>query len=164
MTENENVIKVGVGIEKDVELLQRWHFQSVSAKGILDLRRIVAPFKLETNSLAMLVAFFLRFRLAKSRRRQSWDRKSLKQSQLNYAATDAYAAAQLFSTFSNSLFPGFENWTTSQTLEPLRTRFRASSKGNTTERNDQYLNEGGRGGGASSSGRFQNGGGRKKPH
>jgi len=120
--ENPKILKVGVGIDQDIFHLQKWQFPRAEVQGVVDLRSIVAPYNLSTQSLAGLTALFLRKRLAKNRRRVSWKRKSLTTGQLNYAATDAFASMLLFEAFQ-SLFPDCLVWAPPRTIAPPLMKF-----------------------------------------
>jgi len=115
---NSSILKVGVGIDEDIRHLQRWHFPTTTVHAVLDLRAVIEPFNISRSSLSTLTALFLSRRLAKSRRRESWERKSLTRSQLNYAALDACACAMLYEKFIE-YFPQHQKWARQRSWNPM---------------------------------------------
>ncbi|GAB5353845.1 hypothetical protein AAMO2058_000068900 [Amorphochlora amoebiformis] len=120
---DEKIIKAGVGIESDVLYLQKWAIPTCTARGIVDLRRILQPFDVQAQSLSSLTALLLHERVGGRRQRGSWARKRLTQSQQKYAAMDAQLGARLYSVL-HIMFPEHHHWAPPRTLLPSNIRFR----------------------------------------
>ncbi len=89
------ILKVGVAIRDDIKILQR--INTFKPSGFIDLQEIVVNYGIENFSLKKLSAIVLGFRISKAQRLTNWDAPELTQPQLLYAATDAWAALEIYS-------------------------------------------------------------------
>jgi ribonuclease D len=89
------ILKIGVAIRDDIKILQR--ISAFQPSAFIDLQEIVGNYGIENFSLKKLSAIVLGFRISKAQRLTNWDAPALTEPQLLYAATDAWAALQIYS-------------------------------------------------------------------
>ncbi|MDR2929156.1 MAG: 3'-5' exonuclease domain-containing protein 2 [Cytophagaceae bacterium] len=94
LLENDSVMKVGVGIRDDLRLLNK--LKLFKPNGFVDLQDMVKSFGIKTMSLKGLAANILNLRVSKRQRLTNWEASILTPAQIDYAATDAWIALQLF--------------------------------------------------------------------
>ncbi len=83
-----DVEKVGVGLQDDIRKISANHpFQP---RNMVDLSEIARRQGHVKSSLRVLSARFLQHRIVKSAQKTNWARKKLTETQLRYAATDAW--------------------------------------------------------------------------
>jgi ribonuclease D len=92
---SENSIqKVGLSLKDDFrELSKLRHFRPA---GFVELQQYVENFGIADKSLKKLVALVLKFRISKSQQTSNWENEKLTDSQLVYAATDAWACLEIY--------------------------------------------------------------------
>ncbi len=95
---NGNIIKAGVAINDDIKTLQK--LQDFTPGGFLELQKYVKQFGIESNGLKKLTAIVLNFRISKSQRLTNWENPELTQSQIDYAATDAWVCYEIYHRLS----------------------------------------------------------------
>lgn len=94
LMENSEVQKVGVALRDDIKGLQRLHpFQHA---GFVELQDYVKDVGIEDMSLRKLAGIVLNFRISKRQRLSNWEAPHLTESQVVYAATDAWVGVELF--------------------------------------------------------------------
>lgn len=92
--EDESIIKVGVAIHDDLKALQkRTPFKPA---GFLDLAERTKISKSITLSLRSLCGMYLNRRLSKGSKVTNWDSPVLSESQIRYAANDAFVSLAIF--------------------------------------------------------------------
>lgn len=89
------ILKIGVAIRDDIKILQR--ITPFKPSSFIDLQEIVGSYGIENFSLKKLSAIVLGFRISKAQRLTNWDAAELTEPQLLYAATDAWAALEIYS-------------------------------------------------------------------
>ena len=99
---NPEIKKVGVGIRDDIKALQR--LKAFDHAGFIELQDFAKEAGLESFSLKKLAALVMNIRVSKRQRLSNWEADNFTESQANYAATDAWAALQIY-TGMNRLFP-----------------------------------------------------------
>ncbi len=109
LMENPNIEKVGVGIRDDIKGLQR--LAPLNQGGFIELQDYVKEVGIEDTSLRKLAGLVLNFRVSKRQRLSNWEAPHLTDSQVIYAATDAWVAIELFNKLTTT-FPQ----STAQTL------------------------------------------------
>jgi ribonuclease D len=94
LLENENIKKVGVGVRDDLIALQRK--TKFNPAGFIDLAEETRISKSISLSLRSLCGMYLNQRLSKGAKVTNWDRQILTDSQLRYAANDAFVSLLIF--------------------------------------------------------------------
>jgi ribonuclease D len=92
--ENSDIIKVGVALRHDLISLQK--IRSFSPCGFIDLQQYVEQFGIRDKGLRKLTANILGLRLVKGQQTSNWESKTLIQTQLEYAATDAWVCYEMY--------------------------------------------------------------------
>jgi len=116
LLQNPGIIKAGVGIQDDYRDLSSSCLLAMrSAAGVLDLQEIVRPYGLNSTGLRALTAMFLCRRIAKSQQCSDWAQPKLSQSQIYYAAVDAWAGVRLHEIL-RGVFAGSEAWAPPQRI------------------------------------------------
>ena len=97
---NENITKCGVSVDRDlIELMYLSPFDPLS---FVDLGNIARDNDLPHHGLRGLVAMFLKHRISKGAQISDWSKTVLSQSQITYAATDAWISLKLFEAFEQN--------------------------------------------------------------
>nr|WP_319569645.1 3'-5' exonuclease [uncultured Draconibacterium sp.] len=97
---NENVIKPGVAIRDDIKGLQE--FVSFKPGGFVELQDEAKEMGIQNFSLKKLAAIACGFRISKGQQLTNWEASELTEAQQYYAATDAWAALEIFENFSKN--------------------------------------------------------------
>ena len=92
--ENEHVTKVGIGLEDDMQLLQR--LATFKPASFLDLNTKMKTLGAESIGARNLSAMFLKIRISKSAQTSNWENKTLTEKQIRYAATDAWICLEIY--------------------------------------------------------------------
>lgn len=91
---DESVLKVGVGIGRDLaELREVFPFQPA---GFLGLEEPARDLGFEAAGLRTLAAVLFGFRISKGAQTSNWERNPLTSKQIRYAATDAWVGRKIF--------------------------------------------------------------------
>ena len=99
---NENITKCGVSVDRDlIELMYLSPFDPLS---FVDLGNIARDYDVPHHGLRGLVAMFLKHRISKGAQISDWSKTVLSQSQITYAATDAWISLKLFEAFEQNDF------------------------------------------------------------
>ncbi|MFL2994884.1 MAG: 3'-5' exonuclease [Candidatus Neomarinimicrobiota bacterium] len=97
---NENITKCGVSVDRDlIELMYLSPFDPLS---FVDLGNIARDNDVPHHGLRGLVAMFLKHRISKGAQISDWSKTVLSQSQITYAATDAWISLKLFEAFEQN--------------------------------------------------------------
>jgi len=97
-----DVLKAGVGIRDDIRALKR--LRDFEPAGFVEVQDFAQEAGLENISLKKLAALVMKVRVSKRQRLSNWEAEALTESQLNYAATDAWAALLIYEGL-NEKFP-----------------------------------------------------------
>ena len=98
---NENITKCGVSVDRDlIELMYLSPFDPLS---FVDLGNIARDNDVPHHGLRGLVAMFLKHRISKGAQISDWSKTVLSQSQITYAATDAWISLKLFEAFEQNI-------------------------------------------------------------
>jgi hypothetical protein len=97
---NEKVIKPGVAIRDDIKGLQE--FVPFNPGGFVELQDEAKEMGIQNFSLKKLTAIACGFRISKGQQLTNWEASELTEAQQNYAATDAWAALEIFENFSKN--------------------------------------------------------------
>lgn len=94
LLESPKHIKVGVALKEDVKELRS--ITDFEPKGFLDLQRVVGDFNIGELGLKKMSAIVLGVQISKAQRLSNWEATTLTESQIRYAATDAWISEQIF--------------------------------------------------------------------
>ena len=98
--ENPEIVKTGVAIRDDIKKLNE--LRPFKAEGFVELQDYSCHFGIESNSLRKLAAIVLGFRISKSQQTSNWEAPRLDDSQIKYAAMDAWASREIYLKLRNS--------------------------------------------------------------
>lgn len=97
---DKKVIKPGVAIRDDIKGLQ--NFEKFKPGGFVELQDTAKDLGIQNFSLKKLTAIACGFRISKGQQLSNWEAKELTEAQQIYAATDAWAALEIFENFSKN--------------------------------------------------------------
>lgn len=97
---SDKVIKVGAAVTDDIRGLQK--YQEFTPKGFVDLQRIVGDYGIRDRSVKKMTAIILGFRISKAQQLSNWEAETLSDSQIRYAATDAWVCREMYIRLMNS--------------------------------------------------------------
>ncbi len=104
--EDEQIIKVGAGLQDDLRRLRSlFRFR---AGGFLELQHYVEAFHIQSKSLKKLTAIVLGVKISKSQQMSNWEATELTPAQQLYAATDAWACFAIYFKLRDSVFLNYE--------------------------------------------------------
>jgi len=92
--ENPNIVKVGVAIRDD--LIKIKEIQKFTPEGFIELADFVKKFDIQDNGLRKLAANILKIKISKSQQLSNWEAQEYTPSQIQYAATDAWACYEIY--------------------------------------------------------------------
>ena len=92
--ENQEVIKVGAAVRDDLKALIA--LRNFKPRGFVDLQSIVNRYGIRELSLRKMAAIVLGIRISKAQRLSNWEAEELTELQQVYAATDAWAALEIY--------------------------------------------------------------------
>ena len=97
---NKNITKCGVSVDRDlIELMYLSPFDPIS---FVDLGNVARENEIPHHGLRGLVAMFLKHRISKGSQTSDWSKISLSDSQISYAATDAWVSLELYKIFDKN--------------------------------------------------------------
>ncbi len=99
---NERIIKAGISIRDDIKELQR--LGEFTPGGVVDLNDVAGELGVMNIGVRSLSGIFLGIRISKSQQTSNWERETLTESQLFYAATDAWVCLEIYSTLDEKGF------------------------------------------------------------
>ena len=91
---NPNIVKVGAAIHDDVRGLQK--FAGFQPQNFVDLQKIVWEYGIRDKSVKKMTAIILGFKISKAQQPSNWEADSLSDSQLRYAAPDAWVCREMY--------------------------------------------------------------------
>lgn len=94
LLENQDIVKIGVGIRDDLKHLQR--IADFRPDGFVDLQEFAVNYGIEDKSLSKLMAIIFGVKISKRQRTSNWEAPQLSEAQLRYAATDAWGALKMY--------------------------------------------------------------------
>jgi len=92
--QNENILKIGVGIRDDIKAIQ--NLKRFQPAGFIELTNITKAANLEVESVKKLTGLVLGFRISKSAQTSNWEAEHLDSKQISYAATDAWVCLGIY--------------------------------------------------------------------
>lgn len=102
LLEDPKIIKIGLSIRDDFLNLKK--LKNIKPDGFIDLQQYVKQFKIMDNSLQRIYAILFGERISKGQRMTNWEAPTLTQSQLNYAAFDAFACVKIYKYLKSGYF------------------------------------------------------------
>ncbi len=87
-------MKSGVALDFDVKELQK--VMTFEPSGFIELSHLAKEKGIGNNGLRGLTAYLLGFRISKRVKTSNWDREELSESQIIYAATDAWVSREIY--------------------------------------------------------------------
>lgn len=91
---NEEVVKVGIGLEDDILLLNR--LKAFQPGGFFDLNPKFKELGAESIGARNLAAMIMGIRISKSAQTSNWEAAELSRKQVAYAATDAWICLEIY--------------------------------------------------------------------
>jgi ribonuclease D len=91
---DKTVTKIGLAVKDDYSALSK--LRNFIPSGFIDLQSYVENFGIEDKSLKKLAAITLGIRISKSQQTSNWENQTLSESQLIYAATDAWICLKIY--------------------------------------------------------------------
>jgi ribonuclease D len=92
-------LKLGVAIRDDIRHLAA--LRSFKPDGFIELQDYVKQYGIENSGLSKLAGIILNFRVSKSQQLTNWENETLTEAQQMYAATDAWAAYEIYEALKN---------------------------------------------------------------
>jgi ribonuclease D len=89
-----NVIKLGVGLRDDIIGLQK--LTPFEEAGFQEIHDYVVDLGVRNTGLRKLAAILLQVRISKGQQTSNWENPTLSESQLRYAATDAWISLEMY--------------------------------------------------------------------
>ena len=91
---NPAILKVGAATVDDVRGLQK--YASFKAGGFVDLQSKVWEYGIRDKSVKKMTAIILGVKISKAQQLSNWEAENLSESQLRYAATDAWVCREMY--------------------------------------------------------------------
>lgn len=91
-----DTLKVGLSLKDDFRMLRRREDVHAEEGNWIELQEYVARFGIEDRSLQKIYANLFGKKISKSQQLTNWEAETLKESQVNYAATDAWACVEIY--------------------------------------------------------------------
>lgn len=91
---NERVIKAGISIRDDIKELQRQ--APFTPASVVDLNDIAKDAGVKNIGVRSLAGIFLGIRISKGQQTSNWERETLTEGQIIYAATDAWVCLEIY--------------------------------------------------------------------
>ena len=92
--ENPNIIKIGIGLDDDFNLLNR--LRKFDKRGFLDLNIRFKEIGAENIGARNLAGMMLGIRISKSAQTSNWEAEEYTDKQISYAATDAWICLEIY--------------------------------------------------------------------
>ncbi|MEO9801663.1 MAG: 3'-5' exonuclease [Reichenbachiella sp.] len=93
--EDPNITIVGIGIRDDIKDLQK--LRKFKPQGFVDLNELGATLGFESIGARNYAGMFMNHRISKSQQVSNWENEELTDSQISYAATDAWICLEIYS-------------------------------------------------------------------
>ena len=94
--ENEKVVKAGISIRDDMKDLQR--LAPFSPENVVDINDISTQLGVVNIGVRSLSGIFLGIRISKAQQTSNWEKETLTEAQMAYAATDAWVCLEIYRT------------------------------------------------------------------
>ncbi|MBT7609623.1 MAG: 3'-5' exonuclease domain-containing protein 2 [Bacteriovoracaceae bacterium] len=94
LLEDEKIIKTGVAIHDDIKGLKK--LAPYEARGFVEIADLAKKLGIKKLGLRSLAAILFDKKLSKKNKLTNWEKESLTEQQLNYAATDAWLSREVY--------------------------------------------------------------------
>ena len=91
-----DVLKIGLSLKDDFTMLRRREDVHAEEGNWIELQDYVGRFGIEDRSLQKIYANLFGQKISKTQRLSNWEAETLTESQMRYAATDAWACVQIY--------------------------------------------------------------------
>mgnify|MGYP003457583978 FL=1 len=91
-----DVLKIGLSLKDDFMVLRRRRDMHAEEGNWKELQDYVKRFGIEARSLHKIFANLFEQKISKAQRLSNWEAETLTESQINYAATDAWACVEIY--------------------------------------------------------------------
>lgn len=91
-----DVLKIGLSLKDDFMMLRRRKDVHAEEGNWIELQDYVSRFGIEDRSLQKIFANLFGQKISKSQRLSNWEAETLSESQIKYAATDAWACVEIY--------------------------------------------------------------------
>ena len=91
-----DTLKIGLSLKDDFLMLRRRKDVHAEEGNWIELQDYVGRFGIEDRSLQKIFANLFGQKISKSQRLSNWEVETLTESQMNYAATDAWACVEIY--------------------------------------------------------------------
>lgn len=91
-----DVLKIGLSLKDDFMVLRRRRDMHTEKGNWIELQDYVKRFGIEDRSLQKIFANLFEQKISKAQRLSNWEAETLTESQINYAATDAWACVEIY--------------------------------------------------------------------
>lgn len=91
---NPRILKIGAATMDDVRGLQK--ITRFSPKGFVDLQSLVWEYGIRDKSVKKMTAIILGVKISKAQQLSNWEAEHLSDSQMRYAATDAWVCREMY--------------------------------------------------------------------
>ena len=91
---SSSVLKVGAATRDDVKGLQ--NILGFSPRGFVDLQSMVWEYGIRDKSVKKMAAIILGVKISKAQQLSNWEAEHLSESQMKYAATDAWICREMY--------------------------------------------------------------------
>ena len=91
-----DVLKIGLSLKDDFMMLRRRKDVHAEEGNWIELQDYVGRFGIEDRSLQKIYANLFGKKISKSQRLSNWEAETLTESQMRYAATDAWACVEIY--------------------------------------------------------------------
>ena len=91
-----DVLKIGLSLKDDFMMLRRRKDMHAEEGNWIELQDYVGRFGIEDRSLQKIYANLFGQKISKSQRLSNWEAETLTESQMKYAATDAWACVEIY--------------------------------------------------------------------
>lgn len=92
--ESDKVLKIGAAIRDDIKGLQK--IKKHKPAGYIDLQNIVGKWGIQGVSVKKMAAIILGLKVSKAQRLSNWEAQQLTESQIDYAAIDAWICREIY--------------------------------------------------------------------
>ena len=103
-----DTLKVGLSLKDDFQVIRRRKDVHAEEGNWIELQDYVGHFGIEDKSLQKLYANLFGQKISKSQRLSNWEAETLTESQIRYAATDAWACVQIYNCLQEMEANGYE--------------------------------------------------------